>query len=420
MAACAFAGDVDDLRAATNQVRSQLRARMVQGQRALYFLRYRASGGEAGEAHRGRAGRLLCAVPLCVARAVRSLADAPAAQSFIRTAAAGIEPQADGGATGTCLAPAGESGAGISSGRAHITEYEEQKGRVGRLLEDPGRRLPLAHRDPAHCGEDQQVLQHQRSVFQRRIAGAGGRELESAGPQFMKHGHANPGELGGIFLNLIILLFLLIFCAVLYLVRRPILRFTAESWIIEDPLDKADAIIVLGDDNFYADRATRGAELFREGKAPVIVASGRRLRPNAGMAELMEHDLVERGVPRDKIVRFAHDADSTLEEAQALARFAKERKWRSVIVVTSNFHTRRTRYIFRRVFPQGMEVRIASARDGDFDPERWWEKRKSIKELTREFAGMVAALWELKCSSETGETTQSVVGLGGLIPQLVV
>jgi len=65
-----------------------------------------------------------------------------------------------------------------------------------------------------------------------------------------------------------------IICAILYLVRRPILRFTAESWIIEDPLDKADAIIVLGDDNFYADRATRGAELFREGKAPWLSRAG--------------------------------------------------------------------------------------------------------------------------------------------------
>jgi len=84
----------------------------------------------------------------------------------------------------------------------------------------------------------------------------------------MRHGQANPGELGGIFLNLIILLCIVIFCGVLYLVRRPVLRFAAESWIVEDPLDKADALIVLGDDNFYADRATRGAQLFREGKAP--------------------------------------------------------------------------------------------------------------------------------------------------------
>jgi uncharacterized SAM-binding protein YcdF (DUF218 family) len=236
----------------------------------------------------------------------------------------------------------------------------------------------------------------------------------------MKQGHSDQGELGRIFLNLIILLFLLLFCFVLYLVRRPLLRFTAEFWVIEDPLDKADALIVLGDDNFYADRATRGTQLFREGKAPVIVASGRRLRPNAGIAELMEHDLIERGVPKDKIVRFTHDGDSTLEEAEALARLVKAKKWHSVIVVTSNFHTRRARYIFQRVFPQGMEVRVASARDGDFDPEHWWEKRKSIKELTKEFAGMVVTWWELRGKRETGETTQSVVELGALNPQLVV
>jgi len=73
----------------------------------------------------------------------------------------------------------------------------------------------------------------------------------------MRDVQANPWESGRIFINLIILLFFLVFSAVLYLARRPILRFTAESWIIEDPLDKADAAIVLGDDNFYADRATR-------------------------------------------------------------------------------------------------------------------------------------------------------------------
>lgn len=236
----------------------------------------------------------------------------------------------------------------------------------------------------------------------------------------MRWGRANPCESGRILLNLIILLFLVILCAILYLARKPILRFTAESWIIEDQLDKADVLMVLSDDNFYADRATRAAELFREGKAPLVVASGRRLRPNAGIAELMEHDLIERAVPREKIVRFAHDADSTLEEAEELARLAKIRKWRSVIVVTSNYHTRRARYIFRRVFPQGMELRVASARDGDFDPERWWERRKSIKELTREFAEMAAAMWELWGKRETRETAPSVVGMRALIPQLVV
>jgi uncharacterized SAM-binding protein YcdF (DUF218 family) len=233
-------------------------------------------------------------------------------------------------------------------------------------------------------------------------------------------GESKKAERGGILVNLIILLCFVVFCAVLYLARRPILRFAAESWIVEDAAGKADALIVLSDDNFYADRATRAAELFREGKASLVVASGRRLRPNAGIAELMEHDLIERGVPKDKIVRLAHDADNTREEAEAVARLAKERRWHSVIVVTSNYHTRRARYIFRRVFPQDIETSMASARDGDFDPQHWWEKRKSIKELTQEFAGMVVAMWELRGRSETRETSQSVVGLRGPIPQLVV
>src|SRR5215467_5667481 len=223
---------------------------------------------------------------------------------------------------------------------------------------------------------------------------------------------------GGIVLKLIVLLALFVFCVLLYAVRHPVLRFAAESWLIEDPLDKADALIVLSGDNFYADRATRAAELFREGKARLVVASGQRLRPNAGIAELMEHDLIERGVPKEKIVRFAHDGDSTKEEAEA--KLAKARNWRKAIVVTSNYHTRRARYIFHRVFPQDIEVRVASARDGDFDPEHWWEKRKSTKEFVREMAGMAVAVWELHGSSEKSEQTQGIVGLRGLSPQAVV
>ena len=213
-----------------------------------------------------------------------------------------------------------------------------------------------------------------------------------------------------------------VFFALLYLVTAAHSAFRRRNpGSLKIRTSKADALIVLSDDNFYADRATRAAELFREGKAPVVVASGRRLRPLAGIAELMEHDLVERGVPKDKIVRLAHDADNTREEAEALTETGvTERKWHSVIVVTSNYHTRRARYIFHRVFPQGIEVRIASARDGDFDPQHWWEKRKSIKELTREFAGMVVAIWELHGKSETRETSQSVVGLRALNPLLVV
>jgi len=158
-------------------------------------------------------------------------------------------------------------------------------------------------------------------------------------------------EHGGIIANLIVLLFIVALCALVYFARHPIMRFLAESWVVDEPASHADAIVVLGDDNFYADRATHAAELYRQGVASLVVASGRRLRPDAGISELMEHDLVERGVPKEKILRFTHDADSTTEEARAVAKLAADHHWKSLVIVTSNYHTRRTRYIFEKVFP---------------------------------------------------------------------
>jgi uncharacterized SAM-binding protein YcdF (DUF218 family) len=220
-------------------------------------------------------------------------------------------------------------------------------------------------------------------------------------------------ERGGIIANLVALLFVVALCAVVYLARHPILRFAAESWIVNEPAADADAIVVLGDDNFYADRATLGAQLFRQGIAPVVVASGRRLRPTAGIAELMEHDLMERGVPKEKLERFVHDGENTREEAIALRHLVREKGWKSVVVVTSNYHTRRARYIFQRVFPSGVTVNVESARDGDFDPEHWWEKRKSVKEFLGELVGMVAAMWELRDRGASGDKSASFVVLRG-------
>jgi uncharacterized SAM-binding protein YcdF (DUF218 family) len=224
----------------------------------------------------------------------------------------------------------------------------------------------------------------------------------------MKWQRRDPSQAGGILVSLITLLAVVLVLAVLFFARHPIFRVIGEAWVVEDPLERSDAILVLSDDNFYADRATRASQIYRQGLARIVVASGRRLRPYAGVAELIEHDLVERGVPKDKILRVAHDADNTREEAIELARIAKQKKWRSVIVVTSNFHTRRARYIFSHVFPEDVRIRISGAPDGDFDPERWWEKRISVKDLAREMAGMVVALWEQHASSEVADKSQLI------------
>jgi len=202
-------------------------------------------------------------------------------------------------------------------------------------------------------------------------------------------------ERGGVISTLVALLFLALLLLGIYLARHPLLRFAGEELIVEDSLQKSDAIIVLSDDNFYADRATRAAELFRQGLAPIVVASGIRLRPYAGISELMTHDLIERGVPKDRILTFPQDADNTKEEAEALRKLLLERNWKSAIIVTSNYHTRRARYIIGKIFSNSVAIRMAGARDADYDPAHWWERRKSVKRFVHEVAGYVLAVWEL-------------------------
>ena len=212
-------------------------------------------------------------------------------------------------------------------------------------------------------------------------------------------------EQGGVIGSFVSLLFLIVLCAGLYVARHPIMRFAAESWVVDQPAAHADAIVVLGGDNFYADRATHAAKLFREGVSNQVVASGKRLRPGAGEAELMEHDLTERGVPKEKILRLPQDASSTIEEAIMLGRAAEQHGWKSIVLVTSNYHTRRARYIFQKKFPPSIAVSVASAPDGDFDPTRWWERRLSAKLFLHELTGMVDAAWELRGSNPASADT---------------
>ncbi|MBZ5698761.1 MAG: YdcF family protein [Acidobacteriia bacterium] len=204
------------------------------------------------------------------------------------------------------------------------------------------------------------------------------------------------GEHGGIFFRLLALLVVLALLAFLYILRHPLMRLAGQLWVVNEPAVQADVILVLGDDNYAGDRAAHAAELYRAGLAPQVVASGRLLRPYAGIAEMIEHDLESHGVPAASIVKFSHRAANTREEAEALGGLVASRGWRRVLVVTSDYHARRARFIFDHVFPPGVIVRVSAAHDTEFDPSHWWETRLGQKLLLNEVLGYVVARWELR------------------------
>jgi uncharacterized SAM-binding protein YcdF (DUF218 family) len=201
---------------------------------------------------------------------------------------------------------------------------------------------------------------------------------------------------GGVIFRLLVLIVLCGLAGMIYLVRHPLSTLAARFWIVQDRITPADAIIVIGDDDFAGDRAAEAAELFRAGWAPQVVASGRMLRPYASVADLIAKDLQSRGVPASAVVRFSHRANDTREEAEALKILIAERNWRRIVVVTSNFHTRRARYIFRRVLPENVSLELAGAADPEFDPAKWWESRQGRKIFFLETMGYLEAIWELR------------------------
>jgi uncharacterized SAM-binding protein YcdF (DUF218 family) len=210
------------------------------------------------------------------------------------------------------------------------------------------------------------------------------------------------GEQGGAFFKLLFLLFFFGFLALLYVARQPLLRFAGEFWVVDEPAAQSDALIVLGDDNYAADRAFQAAGLYREGVAPVVVASGRMLRQNVSIADVMEHDLESFGVPAKSIVKLTHKAQNTREEAAEVARLIQARGWKRVLVVTSNYHARRARFIYERILPESVSLRVSGARDSEFDPSRWWETRQGQKLFFSELAGYLVARWELRNKPAAG------------------
>jgi uncharacterized SAM-binding protein YcdF (DUF218 family) len=203
---------------------------------------------------------------------------------------------------------------------------------------------------------------------------------------------------GGIFSKLLFLIFVVVLVAILYVARHPILRFAGDFWIVDETPQVSDVIVILSDDNYGADRAARAAQLFKSGMAPRILASGRLLRPYAGIAELMEHDLKALGVPANAIVPVTHRATNTREEAIADSQAIAAHGWKKVLLVTSNYHTRRANYIFERALPAGTELRVVSAPDSEYDPNTWWHTRNGLKRFLYESAGYVVAMWEMRHS----------------------
>ncbi len=113
------------------------------------------------------------------------------------------------------------------------------------------------------------------------------------------------------------------------------------AWPREESPGRADAVVVLSGDD--GPRLRRGLGLVRRGVAPVLViSSGMEITwPEANRLCAGRETAFE-------VLCFDAEPYSTRGEARGVAQLAVERGWRSIAVVTSEYHVTRARMIFER------------------------------------------------------------------------
>ncbi|HEX7506921.1 MAG TPA: ElyC/SanA/YdcF family protein, partial [Polyangia bacterium] len=87
------------------------------------------------------------------------------------------------------------------------------------------------------------------------------------------------------------------------------------------------------------------------------------------------------GVPEEKIRQLKPEGgvSHTFDEAKALHEYYRERSFRKVIVVTSDLHSRRASFIFRRIFSSTpVRISLAPVADLKYGAANWWTTEDGV------------------------------------------
>ena len=82
--------------------------------------------------------------------------------------------------------------------------------------------------------------------------------------------------------------------------------------------------------------------------------------------------------------------NSTRAEADYVGKYLKAQKIHKILLVTSNYHTHRAAYLFRKYEPRtGRDCRTGAG--PEFNPDSWWTDREGQKTFVMEWMKTVAA-----------------------------
>jgi len=168
-----------------------------------------------------------------------------------------------------------------------------------------------------------------------------------------------------------------------WLARAPLLRGAAELWIVSDPVEAADVVVILG--GGVETRPFAAADYYRSGLVKGVLLSN--VSPNRvealGIApshvELNRSVLLKLGVPATAIEVFGAGLSNTYEEAVALRVWAERTHPRAVIVPSEIFSSRRVRWIVRHALADtATEAYVPALDSPEYNRRTWWKHEQGV------------------------------------------
>ena len=160
--------------------------------------------------------------------------------------------------------------------------------------------------------------------------------------------------------------------------------------LVVDAPQPSDIIVVLAGETDH--RPARALELLDQGFAPRVLID---VPAQANIYDTLQVELAERYIshlPKAASTGICPiEGLSTLEESHDVERCLAHEKGARVLIVTSDFHTRRSLSIFRHEL-QGKSFSTAAAHDTAQFGTRWWAHRQWAKTCLDEWIRLI--WWE--------------------------
>ena len=195
--------------------------------------------------------------------------------------------------------------------------------------------------------------------------------------------------------------------AALLLVWPLVAWLAALGLITSASLERADAIVVLSGSAAYVERARQAGKLYREGRAPRVILTNDNMRggwsqerqTNPFFFERALDELLAEGVPRGNVDVLPGIVGTTFDETLAVRSYAAHNNLRSLLFVTSAYHTRRTLWTLRKVFG-GSDIvfGLEAAQDGSQTPapSTWWLHPYGWRSVALEYPKLVYYYWKYR------------------------